>query len=1558
MYLVKLHFTSEDKECIVLSDGFKLPDDVGAKGRHVTQSCTINIHSAEASVLFLQEEAALINAELVERSGNTDTVIFSGVVRPYRNVSAKNATLEKFSLEIMDFTEVMKIHQFEEEYFESKTLGWLVSHVYDLAELSPALSYPAEMDSIDLAYKLLDPEKFSNVADLFSQILFEFGYDYKFEASRCVVFRTWLDSATGLPVASIINRLRVQRDDNWTDGVKVNYGIVGIIRNLKIGEWKEDVSDLQWWRYLLPWSYSTSSGSAVRTVPYDPDFGSWGPGRPEGFKSEYIQHAMNVTARDISTPKSCTITDVVAKAHSVEVSFSWDITLNYVYGVPTAGMPHIGIYGDIIYAIPGDYQEQIVGEKPDEFTLLFVTTTDLAKAFAEREYKRAKVAPITYTFQSLTHYDAGSFVRITDTVIGIDVAARILSCSMDQNGIYSVKAESADYLGMSVTVQDLRTRDLIEIGSALTVSTDRSSIVEGEYVTVTAQGKIISILDADGYDDYVLQWKLNGVDILSWEGLKTFRILAEDLEVGQNTLEVSILYNETVVASGSAEVAKNAGNAVLESIEQYYVSSSMDEPEGSTWTSTMPIHVNGYLWRRIKVVYADGSVEFTDPIYVMKVEDVEAADVTTVVEYAISTSANHYEWAFASMGDADDAYGFGSGEFGYRDLVEWGETYPVWYRGLYVWQRVKVTDSKGNVSYNPPQYCKDLTQSLYDGCKFEITPDSPTWDRNLVSAGNSSIGFALTATSFENDTVFARCVKSVVIRAYKGSSTTPVYIATINAPNTLHVVYEFPTASDWDRIEATATLEVVIDGYLIQTQYAACSMSANDITQYDVYGGQFATDEQANLWFEIHCGGVADGYSYINTTEGVIMIRRSGVWAVFDLSNGYDVTKSAKVLTQCEVDLWTLYASMSDARKEDAWRNYGYKAQIITKAIATAKLIMYGPAVIACDGVSTDPEDDIDEDGFLVPDGYRLEGGQGGVVRANGGYFRNGRFREGEFDNIHVNDGSTFDGSINSAVFRTILATITGSRCKAQSPDSTTGAADGVRGSEIKANFASWLGAVLSDSHQAAENATNVDAWNVTGVSINGNSGADKIIRFGSVRTAVLALKTLQVESAATLETLSWANPYPVSITINPSITANRVDYDIPSTRIVWDETDSGHTLGSYPVQLNRPTNPTDGETWIYYYDITPYGTGGRYFEYNWTEYTADVSTVYNPGHDTGDITVRINGVQQIQKASYDLPAGATFSVSFGKADPPNESVHDDYTRGGVVINWVESDNFKAGILFVKNSTRSFYLADLPDGVWTTDTAMTLTDASVSVSLPIGVTGPWSYQTSYGAIRKLFKFSWDSVLKPTGAGKYTSFDGTATFKLSAVTKDGTTYSHNTAFNWVEYTQTSAKINYPYRYSSTRTCELSSTDYYRSFEVDFTPIAKSRGIEGMSITPMEDESYDLGSDLYKWNNIRGYHIYSNSTELTSSRKVKDDIQPWNGSALEILRQAAIKSFYFKADKDRKDRYRHIGFIAEDTPQELSTPKRNAMDLGSCIGVLIKGVQELLERIEQLEGKHEQ
>jgi outer membrane murein-binding lipoprotein Lpp len=84
---------------------------------------------------------------------------------------------------------------------------------------------------------------------------------------------------------------------------------------------------------------------------------------------------------------------------------------------------------------------------------------------------------------------------------------------------------------------------------------------------------------------------------------------------------------------------------------------------------------------------------------------------------------------------------------------------------------------------------------------------------------------------------------------------------------------------------------------------------------------------------------------------------------------------------------------------------------------------------------------------------------------------------------------------------------------------------------------------------------------------------------------------------------------------------------------------------------------------------------------------------------------------------------------------------------------------------------------------------------------------------------------------------------------------------------------------------------------------------------------------------------------------SSRTLKTNIQPFEISAINLLDNVNVVEFNYLNDLENK----HIGFIAEDTPIELSTTRQNVMDTNSSVGVLIKAVQELSAKVKELESK---
>lgn len=91
----------------------------------------------------------------------------------------------------------------------------------------------------------------------------------------------------------------------------------------------------------------------------------------------------------------------------------------------------------------------------------------------------------------------------------------------------------------------------------------------------------------------------------------------------------------------------------------------------------------------------------------------------------------------------------------------------------------------------------------------------------------------------------------------------------------------------------------------------------------------------------------------------------------------------------------------------------------------------------------------------------------------------------------------------------------------------------------------------------------------------------------------------------------------------------------------------------------------------------------------------------------------------------------------------------------------------------------------------------------------------------------------------------------------------------------------------------------------------------------------------------------------SFNATSSRTKKKNIEDCNLNASELLNNVKIVNYVLKDDEEEIPR---VGFIAEDTDSLLSTPEHDHMDMGNCIGVLIKANQELLKEISELKKKN--
>lgn len=85
---------------------------------------------------------------------------------------------------------------------------------------------------------------------------------------------------------------------------------------------------------------------------------------------------------------------------------------------------------------------------------------------------------------------------------------------------------------------------------------------------------------------------------------------------------------------------------------------------------------------------------------------------------------------------------------------------------------------------------------------------------------------------------------------------------------------------------------------------------------------------------------------------------------------------------------------------------------------------------------------------------------------------------------------------------------------------------------------------------------------------------------------------------------------------------------------------------------------------------------------------------------------------------------------------------------------------------------------------------------------------------------------------------------------------------------------------------------------------------------------------------------------------SLRELKENIEPADINALDIIDNTLITKFNFKADETKETR---IGYIADDTHELLSGPNHDKMDLNNCVGVMMKAIQELSEENKKLKNE---
>lgn len=594
-YNVLIHFSDQDRSYPVLAQGFSLKECVGAGGKHATQTCALRVKSREISALFLTETQKYIPCELKQGT----SVIFEGVARPYQKLSAQGNDESPFAFEIMDMTEAMHI-QLEEHVYIGETLEEIIDDLYSKSNFSQALNIPEELSEKTVNYIKIENSQYLD--EVLSAILFEYGYDFLFSVGNCDIIPTTTEAVPNQAINDIETTFNVQRSDDWQDGLNCSYKDLGVEKGLCVGAINRCYDESGWTIYVR----ERRSG-----LFYDNDMHHNVSVLPEGrglvafnFRDLFskVPNAQVVGIDNLRVTAYLADEDGVSISPHVEyvdlntckmwVSYSGNFDIQF----GKAWTFVIRIYADVSY-LKGSSTELYVqnGIKPQDVALKYVNTQQDAVSYGQREYARQKNKGVTYTFSSRTHYSAGEFyVLDEDNVTFIDTVVRILSCERDMNGIFSIKAEGANAIGLSVPISYLYKAD-VENNSLLgfELNASKLSIIPPEILTVTASGSLTEVVDPR----ISFKWFINDTEVSSTQPF-ILTVQSDSLQNGDNLIELRSYMQDV---EGAVKTASITVTCVASAKIEYGIGSSFsDYTTVETWASVQPVPTASkpYIWAR------------------------------------------------------------------------------------------------------------------------------------------------------------------------------------------------------------------------------------------------------------------------------------------------------------------------------------------------------------------------------------------------------------------------------------------------------------------------------------------------------------------------------------------------------------------------------------------------------------------------------------------------------------------------------------------------------------------------------------------------------------------------------------------------------------------------------------------------------------------------------------------------------------------------------------------------------------------------------------------------
>jgi hypothetical protein len=138
--------------------------------------------------------------------------------------------------------------------------------------------------------------------------------------------------------------------------------------------------------------------------------------------------------------------------------------------------------------------------------------------------------------------------------------------------------------------------------------------------------------------------------------------------------------------------------------------------------------------------------------------------------------------------------------------------------------------------------------------------------------------------------------------------------------------------------------------------------------------------------------------------------------------------------------------------------------------------------------------------------------------------------------------------------------------------------------------------------------------------------------------------------------------------------------------------------------------------------------------------------------------------------------------------------------------------------------------------------------------------------------------------------------------------------------------------------------LTGSSYLFAYQRYYTAGDTGRGIASNVAPTWQGFGFGWASDAA----LGGTYFFN-----PSSRDLKKNIEPMTTSGMDIINATNIVTYDY--DHGMHTEILQVGFIAEDTPEELATFEYDKMDLSNTAGVILKAIQEIDARVTILENQ---